>query len=150
MAGALLLLFWVQYEISWDRFHKNGDRLYRVLENHTYNDGRFVQEAFAPVPLAAALKEEYPEIIRSSRYLTYKMALPKGDEFINEEFSFVDKDFFEMFNIEFIRGDRNSALTGPHNLIITEEIAHKYFADEDPVGKTLTCMGTVLTVTGSC
>ena len=53
-----------------------------------------------------------------------------------------------MFNIEFIRGDINSAFTGPHDLIITEEMAHKYFADEDPVGKTLTCMGTVLTVTG--
>ncbi|MCX6300728.1 MAG: ABC transporter permease [Bacteroidia bacterium] len=148
MAGALLLLLWVQYEISWDRFHKNGDRLYRVLVNHTYNDGRLVQEAFTPVPLAAALKEEYPEIIRSSRYLKYKMALPKGDELINEEISFVDKDFFKMFNIEFIRGDRNSALTGPHDLIITEEIAHKYFADEDPVGKTLISMGTVLTITG--
>jgi ABC-type antimicrobial peptide transport system permease subunit len=148
MAGALLLLLWVEYEISWDRFHKNGDRLFRVLVNHTYNEGRIVQEAFTPVPLAAALKEEYPEIIRSSRYMKYKMALPRGDEFINEEFSLVDKDFFEMFNIEFIRGDRNSVLTGPHDLIITEEIAHKYFADEDPVGKTLTCMGTVLTVTG--
>jgi putative ABC transport system permease protein len=147
MAGALLLLLWVQYEISWDRFHKNGDRLYRVLVNHTYNDGRLVQEAFTPVPLAAALKEEYPEIIRSSRYIKIKMALPKGNELINEEISFVDKDFFEMFNIAFIRGDRNSA-TGPHDLIITEKMALKYFADEDPVGKTLKCMGTVLTVTG--
>ena len=76
------------------------------------------------------------------------MALPKGDEFITEEISFVDKDFLEMFNIEFIRGDINSALTGPHDLIITEEMAHKYFADEDPVGKTLTYKGIVLTVTG--
>jgi ABC-type antimicrobial peptide transport system permease subunit len=148
IAGAVLLLLWVQNEISWDRFHKNGDRLYRVLVNHNYNDGRLVQEAFTPVPLAAALKEEYPEIIRSSRYLKYKMALPKGDELINEEISFVDKDFFEMFNIEFIRGDINSSLTGPHDLIITEEMAHKYFADEDPIGKTLTYKGIVLTVTG--
>ena len=147
MAGALLLLLWVQYEISWDRFHKNGDRLYRVLVNHTYNDGQLVQEAFTPVPLAAVLKEEYPEIIRSSRYIKIKMALPKGDELINEEISFVDKDFFEMFNIEFVRGDRNNASSGPHDLIITEEIAHKYFAGEDPIGKTLTCNNTVLTVT---
>lgn len=147
MAGAILLLLWVQYEVSWDRFHKNGDRLYRVLVNHIYNDGRLVQEAFTPVPLAAALKEEYPEIIRSSRFIKQKMAFPKGDELINEEISFVDKDFFEMFNIEFIRGDKNS-VTGPHDLIISEKMAYKYFADEDPVGKTLKCMGTVLTVTG--
>ena len=57
MAGALLLLLWVQYEISWDRFHKNGDRLYRVLVTHTYNDGRIVQEAFTPVPLDAGFRK---------------------------------------------------------------------------------------------
>ena len=69
MAGALLLLLWVEYEISWDRFHKNADCLYRVLLDHRYNDGQLYQEAYTPIPLAAALKEEYPEIIRSSRYM---------------------------------------------------------------------------------
>ncbi|OFY67068.1 MAG: hypothetical protein A2Y71_05040 [Bacteroidetes bacterium RBG_13_42_15] len=147
MACAILLLLWVQNEISWDRFHKNADCLYRVLVNHQYNDGQLRQEANTPVPLAAALKEEYPEIIRSSRYAKFGMALPKGDEFITEEISFADKDFLEMFNIEFIRGDISSAFTGPYDLIITEETAHKYFADEDPVGKTLTYKGIVLTVT---
>ena len=52
-----------------------------------------------------------------------------------------------MFNIEFIRGDTSIAFAGPHDLIITEEMAHKYFGDEDPVGKTLTYKGIVLTVT---
>ncbi len=148
MACAILGLLWVQNELSWDRFHKNADYLYRVLENHHYIDGQFRQEAFSPIPMAAALKQEYPEIIRSSRYAKYGMELPKGDEFISEEISFVDKDFFEMFNIKFIRGDINNAFAGPYDLIITEEMAHKYFADEDPVGKTLTYKGIVLTVTG--
>ena len=52
----------------------------------------------------------------------------------------VDKDFLEMFNIEFVRGDIKSALNGPHDIVITEEMANKYFGDEDPLGKTLTVM----------
>ena len=148
MACAFLILLWVQHEINWDRFHQNADDLYRVLVNHQYNDGPLQQEAFTPVPLAAALKEEYPEIIRASRYEKIGMALPKGDEFITEEISFVDNDFLKMFNIELIQGDINSAFTGPHNLIISEEMADKFFADEDPVGKTLTYKDIVLTVTG--
>jgi putative ABC transport system permease protein len=77
MACAILSLLWVQNEISWDRFHRNADYIYRVLVNHHYNDGQFRQEAYTPIPPAAALKEEYPEIIRSSRYAKYGMELPK-------------------------------------------------------------------------
>lgn len=148
MAGAILILLWVQDEIGFDRFHKNADCLYRVLENQYYNEGELRQEAVTPVPLASALKEEYPEIIRSSRCINLQMSLPKEDEFLSEELSFVDKDFLEMFNIEFIRGDIKSALTGPHDIVITEEMADKYFGDEEPLGKTLTSMGYVFTVTG--
>jgi ABC-type antimicrobial peptide transport system permease subunit len=62
--------------------------------------------------------------------------------------AFVDKDFLEMFNIKFVLGDIKSALNGPHDLVITEEMAHKYFDDEDPLGKTLTSMNFVFTITG--
>ena len=62
----------------------------------------------------------------------------------------VDKDFLKMFDIEFVRGDINSALNDPHNIVITEEMAHKYFGNEDALGKTLTGIAglSVLTVTG--
>jgi putative ABC transport system permease protein len=149
MACALLILLWVQDEWSYDRHFKNADNLYRVLENQYYTAGQVVPTAITPTALAHALKEEYPEIIRSSRYLDIlKMPLQKGDEFINEAFAPVDKDFLKMFNIEFVHGDIKSALNGPHDIVITEELAHKYLGEEDPVGKTLTSMGIVLTVTG--
>jgi putative ABC transport system permease protein len=68
MAGAFLILLWVQNELSYDRFHKNADCLYRVLENQYSDGGDVLQTALTPNALAPALKEEYPEIIRSSRY----------------------------------------------------------------------------------
>ena len=148
MATAILILLWVQNEVSYDRFHKNADNLYRVLQNFYFGEGKAYPVAVTPAPLIPALKEEYPEIIRASRYQSYPMPLQKGDEYINEVFALVDKDFLEMFNIKFVHGDLQSALKGPHDIAITEEMADKYFADEDPLGKILTSKGYVFTVTG--
>jgi len=148
MAAAILILLWVQDEWSYDRFHKNAENLYRIIDKQFYNEGEFRELAVTPLPLAAALKEEYPEIIRSSRCINLQMSLPKEDEFLSEELSFVDKDFLEMFNIEFINGDKIGALSRPQDIVITEEMANKYFGDHDPLGKTLTSLGYVFNVTG--
>jgi putative ABC transport system permease protein len=149
MASAILILLWVQAEWSYDRHFKNADDLYRVLENQQFSEGDVFQTALTPNGLAPALKEEYPEIIRSTRYESHPMPLKKGDDYIFEVLGFVDKDFLEMFNIRFVRGDVKSALSGPYNILITEEMAAKYFGDEDPLGKSLSIMNLhVFTVTG--
>jgi putative ABC transport system permease protein len=149
MACALLILLWVQDEISYDRFHKNADDLYRVVEAQHYTEGEAFPVAVTPTALASALKEKYPEIIRSSRFQNFPIPVQKGDEYINEVLAAVDQDFAEMFGIRFIEGDPKTALSSPHNLVITEEMAHKYFKGEDPVGKTLTILKYfTFTVTG--
>jgi|WetSurMetagenome_2_1015567.scaffolds.fasta_scaffold01655_3 putative ABC transport system permease protein len=148
MASAILVLLWVQNELSFDRFHKNTGCLYRVLENQYSEGGDILQTALTPNALAHALKEEYPEIIRSSRYEGRAFPIQKGDEHIINTGAFVDKDFLEMFNIEFVRGDMKSALSEPHNIVISEEMANKYFFSEDPLGETLKSMNFVFTITG--
>jgi putative ABC transport system permease protein len=148
MASAILILLWVQDEWSYDRHFENADDLYRVIENQNLYGGEVSLLVPTPGALAPALKEEYPEIIRSSRYTSSPLTLKKGDEFIEETVASVDKDFLKMFNIKFVRGDINSALNEPHNIVITEEMAHKYFGDEDALGKTLPSRGYVVTVTG--
>jgi putative ABC transport system permease protein len=148
MAGAFLILLWVQNEISFDRFHKHADYLYRVLENQYSVGGDVLSTALTPNALAPDLKDEYPEIIRSTRFEGRAFPVQKKDEYIIETGAFVDKDFLEMFNIGFIRGDKKSALNDPHNIVITEEMAKKYFDDVDPLGKTLTSMNFVFTITG--
>jgi len=148
MASALLILLWVQDEWSYDRHFKNANDLYRVTENQYFSGGEVSSMAATPGALASALKKEYPEIIRSSRYSNPPFALHKGDVFINEKIAMVDKDFLKMFNIKFIRGDINNALNEPHNIVITEEMANKYFSDENPLGKTLTAIDIVFTISG--
>lgn len=149
MACTILILLWVQNEWSYDKHFKDADNLYRVLENQTYAGGKLYQVATTPNPLAAALKIEYPEIVRSSRYLSLPIPLPHGDEYINEELATVDKGFLEMFDVRFIQGDKESALAGPNSILITEEMANKYFGNDNPLGKTFTVMKQfVFTVTG--
>lgn len=149
MACSVLILLLVQDEWSYDKHFENAGDLYRVLENQFYSGGKSYQVATTPSPLAAALKKEYPEIIRSSRYLSFPGSIPKGDEFISGVLATIDKDFLEMFDVSFVHGDIKSALSGPHDLIITEEMARKFFGNEYPLGKTLTVLKSfVFTVTG--
>ncbi|MGA2407750.1 MAG: ABC transporter permease [Bacteroidales bacterium] len=149
MASAILILLWVQDEWSYDRHFKNAENLYRVIETQKPTGGEVSQWAITPGALAHTLKEEYPEIIRSSRYGNPpNIILLKGDEFIEPMVAEVDKDFLKMFNIEFVRGDINSALNGPNNIVITKEMANKYFHNEDAIGKTLTAGNLVFTITG--
>ncbi len=149
MACAILLLLWARNEASYDRFHKNADNLFRVTSTDIY-DGRIRQQATTPFPLAAALKEEYPEIIRSTRYHNVSTTFIKGENKITGKLALADKDFFMMYHIEFVRGDKNNALTGPYDAVITEEMAKRYFGDEDPLGKPIAVNKSknILTVKG--
>jgi ABC-type antimicrobial peptide transport system permease subunit len=148
MACAILILLWVHDEWSYDRHFEHADDLYRVIEKQSSPGGEVT--LFAPTlsAVAPALKNEYPEIIRSSRIIHTPLTLKKKDEFIEETVVAVDKDFFKMFNIRFVRGDINTAFNDPHNIVITEETAHKYFGNEDAIGKTLPSCGFLVTVTG--
>lgn len=148
MACAIMLLLYVQYELSYDRFYKNADCLYRVVQA-SYSDGKINYSAVTPFPLATALKEEYPEIVRSTRYHNWLTSFPKGENILKGKLALADKDFFEMFDIEFVRGDKKSAFNGLYDIVITEEMAKKYFGNDDPLGKTMTVEpNNTMTVTG--
>jgi putative ABC transport system permease protein len=151
MASAILILMWVYDEWSYDRQFDHADNIYRIIENQNPSGGESSLWAPTPAALTKALKEEYPEVIRSARYDPHmELRLKKGDEFQHEKaVAVVDKDFLKMFNIEFVRGDINSALNEPHNVVLTEEMANKYFGKEDALGKTLLeSLGYLVTVTG--
>jgi ABC-type antimicrobial peptide transport system permease subunit len=149
MAIAILLFLFAQNELSYDRFYKNADNIYRVLEKHYEGDGKIQQRALTSYPLATALKEKYPEIILSSRYHNFWQTFTKGDDYVQGTLAPVDKDFFEMFDIVFVHGDETSALNGPNDIVLTEDMAARYYGKEDPMGKKMTLPPDhVFTVTG--
>lgn len=144
MACCVLIFLWVQNELSYDRFHKNIDELFRVTRSSQSQDGNINQFASTSRPVGPSLKDSYPEIVAFTRF--YNLSRLKGPilvEYKNKKFyeqrvCFADPAFFSMFTFPFIKGDPQSALTKPGAIVISEAMAEKYFGDENPLGKSLT------------
>jgi len=135
-------------ELSYDKFHKNSDQLFRVM-HHDSLDLENIWTA-NPFPLTPALKYRYPEIIDQTRYWNYTSLVKYGNnKYTERDFRLVDSSFFNMFRYPFIRGNPNASLSDISSIVITEETAEKYFGNEDPIGKVLNIRQTTnLIVTG--
>ena len=139
MAACILILLWVTDEINYNGFNKNLDKIFTIPQTQHYQTIGDFTVAPTPIPLAPALKEEIPEIEYITRYESYlgKSKITYDDKTFNQQVNFADPDFFKMFSFDFIEGDKENALKDPSSIIITEEMALKYFGNEDPIGKTL-------------
>lgn len=139
LACCLLITIWVLDEWSYDRFHENAPNLYRVEETQHYT-GRDYYVTVTPYPLAPALKEGIPEIQDATRVVWAGGLLFKYGEnvFFENNGRAVDPSFLQMFTYPLIKGDKTIALNSPYSLIISENLAEKYFGDEEPLGKAIT------------
>ena len=150
MACCLIIMIWVLNELSYDKFHENAANLYRVEENQHYS-GRIFHVLVTPYPLAPALKEEIPEIKDATRYVwAGGLLLRYGEKaFFENNIRAVDPSFFHMFSFPLLKGDINTALDSPYSFVLSEDIAEKYFGEEDPVGKVISVNNKYdFTVTG--
>jgi putative ABC transport system permease protein len=139
MACCILILLFVQDELSYDRTHENADRIYRILVEYSTGSGQTGKIEATSGPMAPALLDEYPEVIHAVRIRPGgEVLVGYGDKrFYEERFCFTEPGIFDVFTFPLIKGDPKTALKEPDSIVITEEIARKYFGDEDPMGKTL-------------
>ena len=138
MAVCFIILLYVQNELSYDRFNKKADRMVRVLFQANINGGK-INEANVMPQLALAMKNDYPEVedaTRMRQYGTPKVSY-KDKSFEEDKLVFVDPNFFTLFTLPLIEGDAKTALLQPYTIVITKDVAKKYFGDEDPIGKSL-------------
>jgi len=133
LASCFLILLWVQDELSYDRFHNRGDDLYRIAIKHS----QYGEIPITPIPLAPAIEEKFPEIMGISRYLPYACLIKHGDRIFNELGSFADSSFFNLFTYPFIKGDPDKVFSDPFSIVLTEELAKKFFGEKDPMGQIL-------------
>jgi putative ABC transport system permease protein len=150
LAGSMFIFLWVTDELNFDRFHLNGDRLYRVEEDQAYSNGLYHVNV-TPWPSGPVWKEGIPEVENSCRMtFTGSLLFRWKDKVFNEEKVLaVDSTFFRMFTFRLLSGNQNSVLKDPQSIVISETMATKYFGVEDPVGKTLQVNNTeVFQVTG--
>ncbi len=141
MACTMLILLWVQDEMRFDRFNTHASEIYRILHGKDHVQQR---TAGTPAPLGPAIREEIPEVAQFARIApaSPKIVVQSGEKmFYESRMMFADPALFEMFTFPFVKGSPSNALSGLSNVVITEEIARKYFGGEDPMGKTLTLEG---------
>ena len=136
---ALLILF-VQDELSYDRFHDNADRIYRMVVDVEASQG--VQHTAKSPPIwANALLTDFPEVASVVRFQTKRqgwMVRYNDRRFSEKTWTFADSTVFEVFDVPLVRGNPATALVAPYTVVLSEARAAKYFPDEDPMGKTVT------------
>ena len=138
LSCSILILLWITDELKYDAFHVNGKRLYRVMENQTYADGKMHTASSTPGILAETLKAEVPEISHAMQTTwDIQELLTVGTESHKESGRYFSADFLEMFTFPLSRGDARTAMTKPNAILITNKIAHLYFPGQDPMGKTI-------------
>ena len=138
MTCCFLMLMWVVDELSWDRFHTNASTLYRVEQDQPTPQGAF-HVNLTPYPMGPALLAELPEVQNAARVAYPGVLLVRAGEkvFYESNAATVDPSYLEMFSFPLVRGDSKSALDDPSSIVLTEEVARKYFGNDDPLGKTL-------------
>ncbi len=140
IACSILIFLWIQDELSYDSFHQDADRIFMAgIEYKMGNQEGRVNKTNPP--LAPTMMAEIPEIESATRFLhaVNKLVTYKDTDvsFLENGIYYADSTIFNVFTIPLITGDPTDLLTRPKTMVITEEIAQKYFGDEDPIGKTL-------------
>lgn len=134
----ILMFLWVNDELSYDRFYPQADRIYRI-GYYGVVQGNTMHGVQACPTLEPVLNQDFPEVEVATKFS--KLGYPVmryGDKVFSEERYFAaDPHFFEVFQIPFIAGDPETALSKPSSMVINQSTAEKYFGDENPIGKTL-------------
>ena len=149
MAVCLLILIYVRHELSYDKYHKDGDRVFRIAQDiQTQTSNRI----FAPISpmVALTLKAEFPQVEYAARALTTSPRLVKREEtlFYEDRFMYADQELFDVLTIPLILGNPQEALTRPQTLVISERIAQTYFGKDNPLGKILNINQQDFEITG--
>lgn len=134
----VLISLFTQYEFSYDEFHKDGDRIYRMLRVADPSDGAY-KIAVTSGPFAPTIKNDYPnavdDVIRV--YPSDGLVSYGEKKFYENNLYLVDQNFFEFFSFDLIQGDKHSVLNGPNKAVISDLMAEKYFGHDDPIGKII-------------
>jgi len=138
IACCLLILLYIQHELSYDRYHEKADRIYRLALSINFG-GTEGEIATAGAPAAKAIVNDYPEVMDATRFQqTGSWFIRYGDITYKEKrLVYADANVFDVFTIPLILGDPKTALAEPNTIVISEKMADKYFRTDHPVGKTL-------------
>ncbi|MEP6726845.1 MAG: ABC transporter permease, partial [Bacteroidota bacterium] len=137
---SLFLIFYIKDELSYDRYNKNAESIYRVNAYIKEKNKDIMKWTSAPFPLGPALKKDYPEVEEMTRFVANGKTMYKNGElkFYEDKVFFADSTVFKVFSCQFIEGNPQTALVQPNSMVLTQTLAKKYF------GKNSSAVGRLI------
>jgi len=142
LAVCMLIMLYVAHEHSYDRFHKNGERIY-TLHASIKIGGQALNMTYMSYGTGPVIKQNQPRVEDYMRTMDYRQVIVNnpstpGDKFADKKLLFTDAGFFKFFSFKLVSGSPSDALKKPFSVVLSQDMARKYFGDSDPIGKTLT------------
>ncbi len=137
MASAILIILWINYEVTYDQFHEKKDRIYEAWNKDTFS-GKLQCWNTTPKIFARTAEKEFPEIemvVRADWPNTRLFAV--GEKKVSTSGSAVDSNFLNVFSFPLLKGSPSNALLDPHSIVLTEKLAKSIFGTEEPMGKQI-------------
>jgi putative ABC transport system permease protein len=137
IASCILITLFVKDELTFDRFHRKASRIFRAYAIEDFGVNQRFFDTTTPFPMGPALKDNFEEVEEMVRLNQIASQTKVGENLFSEQITIVGTPFFKVFDFEVLKGDRNTALSDQLNVVITEDIADKYFSSEDPINKVI-------------
>jgi len=150
IAACIIIIIYVRNELSYDNYHKDANRIFRVVVDVQTGDEE-IAYASTPSSLALSLKNDFPQVEQAARFMTnpeLMIRYGRDKRFHESRVFHTDPEIFDIFNIPFSLGNKNACFNRPNTVVITEEIAEKYFGQQNPLGKLLNFGYAKFEVTG--
>lgn len=134
----LVVVGYIRFEKSFDRFHPNYERIYRIRYERYSDNGESVRFVSCAPPVGLRIREMFPDVEHVARIGKFPATVSFGEQrFLEERLFYAEQEFFSIFSFRFIEGDSKTGIGSPNTAFISKSTAKKYFGDENPVGKSI-------------
>jgi putative ABC transport system permease protein len=139
LAFCVLVLLFINDELTYDHFHEDKDRIYRLFREPVVENSPIDRELYMPIPTGPSMKADFPEVEEYVRLTPFgtNVVRHEGQLYDQEDIVFSDPQVFDVFTFPMVAGNAKAALTDPYSTVITEEVARKYFGKTNAVGEVL-------------
>jgi putative ABC transport system permease protein len=137
IACCILIFLYVQDELSYDRFHHNAKNIYRIIRVRTSPDGSVSAKPYTSGLLGPLMENDFPDVLRCTRIVPSQQVVRVEDKSFSQELQFVDPGFLQIFTFPLLKGTDPEVLSDPSSVVISTEIAQKYFGNKDPLGQLI-------------
>ncbi len=148
MACFILIYMYVSHEFSYDRYHDSAERIFRIGTRVDFGSQEVSFESSSD-PLIAVLREKYPEVASAVRIQSSRVLIDHSQsQFYESDFIYAEKEIFDIFDIPLLQGNTETAFSRLHSMMISQDMAAKYFGHDNPIGQSLNVNGNDFEITG--